>query len=192
MEKTSTVNKKSWFRPWLWPVRFLGKFWKSPVPPGLWLVNIFFQRVLDINNDVPWMVHYTSKVTCNVTIGKNVWKYFAISGGCYIQGGNGIYLGDDTIVAPGVKIISANHNLVEFNKWDAEKPVRIGKHCWIGTNAVILPGVHLGDHTIVGAGAVVTKSFSNGYCIIGGNPAKVIKELKKNDLLTTVSVSQLH
>jgi len=44
-------------------------------------------------------------------------------------------------------------------------------------NAVILPGVHLGDHTIVAAGSVVTKSFPQGNCILGGVPAKVVKEL---------------
>jgi acetyltransferase-like isoleucine patch superfamily enzyme len=47
-------------------------------------------------------------------------------------------------------------------------------------NAVILPGVVLGDHTIVGAGAVVTKSFPEGYCIIAGVPAKVIKTIDKD------------
>jgi acetyltransferase-like isoleucine patch superfamily enzyme len=46
-------------------------------------------------------------------------------------------------------------------------------------NAVILPGVELGDFTIVGAGSVVTKSFKDGYCVIAGNPAKLIKELEK-------------
>jgi acetyltransferase-like isoleucine patch superfamily enzyme len=45
-------------------------------------------------------------------------------------------------------------------------------------NAVILPGVTLGDHTIVGAGSVVTKSFENGNCVIAGNPAKIIKNLE--------------
>ena len=48
-------------------------------------------------------------------------------------------------------------------------------------NAVILPGVELGDHTVVGAGAVVTKSFSEGYCVIGGNPAKIIKYIERDE-----------
>ena len=53
----------------------------------------------------------------------------------------------------------------------------IGDECWIASNAVILPGVHLGKHTIVAAGAVVSKSFPEGWCVIGGIPAKVIKRL---------------
>jgi acetyltransferase-like isoleucine patch superfamily enzyme len=46
-------------------------------------------------------------------------------------------------------------------------------------NSVILPGVELGDFTVVGAGSVVTKSFKDGYCVIAGNPAKVIRLLEK-------------
>ena len=57
------------------------------------------------------------------------------------------------------------------------KDIIIGKKCWIGMNSVILPGVVLGDHTIVGAGAVVTKSFVDGNCVIGGNPARIIRKL---------------
>ena len=58
------------------------------------------------------------------------------------------------------------------------RDVIIGEKCWIGMNCVVLPGVTLGDHTIVGAGAVVTKSFKDGYCVIAGNPAKKIKDIE--------------
>jgi acetyltransferase-like isoleucine patch superfamily enzyme len=57
------------------------------------------------------------------------------------------------------------------------KDVIIGKKCWIGMNAIILPGVQLGDNTIVGAGSVVTKPFPDGNILIAGNPAKIIKRL---------------
>ena len=53
----------------------------------------------------------------------------------------------------------------------------LGEQCWIGMNSVILPGVKLGIHTIVGAGSVVTKSFEDGFCIIAGNPAKIIRKI---------------
>lgn len=55
-----------------------------------------------------------------------------------------------------------------------EKEVVIGNDVWIGTRVIILPGVTIGDHSIIGAGAVVTKSFPD-YSIIGGVPAKLIK-----------------
>jgi acetyltransferase-like isoleucine patch superfamily enzyme len=167
------IRKNAKLRFWLWPVRLLGKFWKNPVPPGLWLINKFCQNVLDINNDIPWMVHFTSRVTGNIKIGKNVWKSFAVSGGCYIQGINGIEIGDDTIFASGVKIISANHDRNNLGKFKGTIPIKIGNNCWIGANAIILPGVELGDNVIVGAGAVVTRSFPIGSTIIGV-PAKLI------------------
>lgn len=168
-------RKSAKFRFWLWPIRITARFWKKPIPPGLWFVNKFHQSVLDINNDVPWMVHFTSRVVGNIEIGENVWKSFALSGGCYIQGGNGIIIGDDTIFAPNIKLISANHDKEDMRKWLKDKPIVIGKNCWIGTNAVILPGVQLGDNVIVAAGSVVSKSFESNS-IIAGVPARKLKQ----------------
>lgn len=56
------------------------------------------------------------------------------------------------------------------------KPITIGDNCWIGGSATIVPGVTLGNNVVVAAGAVVTKSFGDNV-VIGGNPAKIIKEL---------------
>ncbi len=72
-------------------------------------------------------------------------------------------------------IITQNHDPQNPNKHLPAKEVVIGDNCWIGMNAVILPGVHLGDHITVGAGAVVTHSFE-GNCVIAGNPARIIKK----------------
>ena len=163
----------------LWPWFLLARF-TSPIPPGLWLVNVFMQCILRINGNVSWMVHFTSYASGNIQIGKDVWRSFALSGGCYIQGRNGICIGDGTIFAPGVKIISANHDQNNLSSWKAAPPIRIGRRCWIGSNAAILPGVQLGDDVIVGAGAVVTKSFPNGS-VIGGVPAKLISTQPSKD-----------
>ena len=125
------------------------------------------------------MVHFTSRVVGNISIGKNVWISFAVSGGCYLKGGNGIEIADDTIFAPGVKIISANHSKDDFSRWEVVPPVRIGKRCWIGANAVILPSVTLEDHCTIGAGSVVKDSFPNGS-IIAGVPAKLVVTSGRN------------
>jgi acetyltransferase-like isoleucine patch superfamily enzyme len=131
-----------------------------------------------INAEVPFMVHYTSIVSKTITLGKNVAASFATSGFCYIQGINGVIIGDDTIFAPGVKIISANHQSDNIKIHEKNiGPVTIGTRCWIGANAVILPGIHLGDNVIVGAGSIVTKSFESNV-VIAGNPAKIIKYLE--------------
>jgi acetyltransferase-like isoleucine patch superfamily enzyme len=163
--------------PLYWPWRLAYKL-TDPVPPGVWLLNAFVQRILRINGEIPWMVHYTSTVGGDIQIGKNVFRSFALSGGCYIQGINGLRIGDDTLFAAGVKIISANHDFDNFGVMEKSEPLVIGRHCWIGANAVILPGVTLGDNVVVGAGAVVTKSIPDNT-IVAGVPARPIGQRKK-------------
>ena len=124
----------------------------TPSPKGLRIVNFFFQKILGINKKVKFMVHFTSRIIGKVTIGKDVARYITVSGGCYIQGVNGVEIGDYTMLAPGVKIISSNHSLEDFSKQVKTAPIKIGKHCWLASNVTILPGVKLGDKTIVAAG----------------------------------------
>lgn len=147
----------------------------TPCSNGLRCINFIFQKVFRINSTIKFMVHFTSIVYGNIYIGQGVARYFANSGGCYIQGKNGIYIDDHSIFAPGVKIISANHDTDDFKKYVKTGPIRIGKKCWIGANAVILPGVELGDNVIVGAGSVVTKSFPSNVTI-AGVPACIIQK----------------
>jgi acetyltransferase-like isoleucine patch superfamily enzyme len=101
---------------------------------------------------------------------------FAISGGCYFQALNGIKLGKNFLFAPGVKLISANHDFSNHNHSIKENPIIIGDNVWLGANVIILPGVELGNNCIVGAGSVVTKSFKKDNLVIAGNPARIIKE----------------
>lgn len=138
--------------------------------------HIFRQRILGINRSIYWPIHSSSIVTHphNIFIGIDTSPGYMP--GCYIQGNGKIYIGDYTQVASNVGIISANHDIYDSRKHN-NSVVSIGKYCWIGMNSVILPNVVLGDFTIVGAGSVVTKSFKDGYCVIGGNPAKIIKRL---------------
>jgi acetyltransferase-like isoleucine patch superfamily enzyme len=106
------------------------------VPPGLCLLNLVIQRILRINAQYDWMIHFTSRVVGkNIKIGKNVWFSFAVSGGSYFQGGNGIIIGDDTIFAPNVCFISANHDPDNLRQWKIVSPIVIGKNCWIGAGA---------------------------------------------------------
>lgn len=99
--------------------------------------------------------------------------------GCYIQGAGGVCIGDYVRFGPNVGILSANHDLYDQNKYNVAN-IKIGDYSWIGMNSVITAGVELGTRTIVGAGSVVTKSFPEGYCVIAGNPAKIIKYLDKD------------
>ncbi|HDR7280161.1 MULTISPECIES: acyltransferase [Bacillus cereus group] len=128
------------------------------------------------HSNIYWPVHKNSIVSGNVKIGIN--SSVGATPGCYIQGIGEVIIGDYTILAPNVGIISSNHDLYDYRVHHKERVI-IGNYCWIGMNAVVLPGVVLGNHTIVAAGAVVTKSFEEGYCVIGGNPAKIIKILDR-------------
>lgn len=94
--------------------------------------------------------------------------------------GGSITIGNDCMMGPDVVMMAVSH---EYSRTDIpikqqgpkeEQPIFIGDDCWIGTRVVIMPGVHLGKHCIVGSGAVVTKSFPD-YSVIGGVPAKLIK-----------------
>lgn len=93
-----------------------------------------------------------------------------------------VYLADGAIVGPNCVIYTHNHDYKQANGKALGKadvitaPVYIGQNSWIGTNVIILPGVTIGDNVVVAAGSVVTKSIP-ANCLVGGVPAKVIKEL---------------
>jgi len=142
----------------------------------------FFQKILGFNKKVYWPVHFTSIVSNYKNIYAGIDTSPGYSPGCYIQGGGKVFIDDYTQIAPNVGIISSNHDLHDSRKKVAGEVI-IGKYCWLGMNVMILPNVILGDFTIVAAGAVVTKPFPEGYCVLGGNPAKIIKNLDKEKCL---------
>ncbi len=153
---------------------------REEMPLSFYAANFFFQKILRVNADVPWAVHHTSRVIGAKNIKRGINVYPGDSPGNFIDASNGISIGDHTNLGPNVGLITANHNKINNAIYDSAPPIKIGKFCWIGMNVVILPGVELGDFTIVGAGSVVTKSFTQGYCVLGGTPAQIINQLDKN------------
>lgn len=137
---------------------------------------IFFQKILGFNRKAYWPVHFTSIVTGAQNIYAGIETCPGYMPGCYIQGVGKIYIGNYTQISANVGIITANHDVYDARKHLVGE-VKIGRYCWIGMNSMILPNVELGDFTVVGAGSVVTRSFIDGYCVIAGNPAKVIKKV---------------
>lgn len=143
------------------------------------LVQYFIlQRVFRINSHVPWPVHWSSIVTHPKKIKrKSILPILGHHPGCYIQANNGIEVGVNLRYGPNVHIVSASHDLNDYEKHTKTNPIRIGDNCWIGAGVIILPGVEIGNHVVVAAGSVVTKSFGNDV-LIGGIPAKELKRLE--------------
>jgi len=139
--------------------------------------GLFRQKVLGHNRRAYWPMHFTSQAHDVSRIRVGIGSAPGFSLGCYIQAKNGIEIGDYVIMAANVGIISADHDSHAHAHHRAAPPIRIGDYSWIGMGAVILPGVELGPHTVVAAGAVVNRSFPEGYCIVGGVPAKMLKQL---------------
>lgn len=162
------------------PQYLTGKHFTNIDSPG-WRVaekDIWGRFFMGRNRGVKWpissMVVTGKDVIFHPDDLNNFWGF-----GNYYQTIDGkIYIGKGTYIACNVGIITTNHDISDLDEHLPGKDVVIGEKCWIGMNSMILPGVVLGNHTIVGAGSIVTHSFEEGECIVAGNPARVIKQLK--------------
>ena len=86
-------------------------------------------------------------------------------------------IGDDTLIGHNVVIATLNHDLAPSRRADMHPaPVAIGRNVWIGSNATILPGVHIGDDAVVAAASVVTKDVPAGAVVVG-SPARVVRSV---------------
>ncbi|MDE6357872.1 MAG: sugar O-acetyltransferase [Eubacteriales bacterium] len=112
----------------------------------------------------------------NIYVGENFYANF----NCLMLDTAEIRIGKNCMIAPNVSLYTATHPIDPTERMSGTefgKGITIGDNCWLGGNSVILPGVKLGDNVVVGAGAVVTKSFGDNV-VLGGNPAKVIKNIE--------------
>ena len=94
-----------------------------------------------------------------------------------------IYVGSNTMFAPNVTVATAGHPIepsLREKAYQYNLPVHIGKNCWIGAGALIMPGVTIGDNTVIGAGSVVTKDIPANVVAVG-NPCRVMREIGTRD-----------
>lgn len=115
----------------------------------------------------------------NTHLGNNVYANFNLT----LVDDTDIFIGDNVMFAPNVCVATAGHpiepnlrkKVAQFNI-----PVWIGNNVWIGTGAIILPGVHIGDNSVIGAGSVVTKDIPANVVAVG-NPCCVLREIGERD-----------
>ena len=112
-----------------------------------------------------------------------VGKYFFANYNCTIIDVADVIIGDYCQMAPNVAIYTAGHPVYPSTRntaYEYGKEIVIGDNVWIGGNSVILPGVHIGNDVVIGAGSVVTKDIPD-RCIAAGNPCKVIRKITEED-----------
>ena len=147
---------------------------------SLWLINVFVQRFFRLDAACRYNKHFTSRVMHPNGLHieddcVKVRRSLAVSGGCYINAADGLWIGKGTIWAPNVAIVSQDHGRDDLDHVPRTDGIRIGRDCWLGLGCMVMPGVVLGDRTIVGANAVVTQSFPMSDQVIAGVPARLVK-----------------
>lgn len=146
-------------------------------------LNEYNKTLIQLSNKSKAIFKDSSQIGngCHLILGENakfsIGENSFISVNSRITCSKEIIIGDDCAISWNVQIMDTDiHNIVTNGEKNSEtKSVRIGNHVWIGTQAIILKGVTIGDGAIVSAGAIVTKDVQS-KCLVGGNPAKIIRE----------------
>lgn len=126
--------------------------------------------------EAPYHANWGGK---NVYMGNHVYANFNLT---LVDDAN-IYIGNDVMFAPNVVVATAGHPLnpaLREKGYQYNQEVRIGNNVWVGANATILPGVTIGDNTVIGAGAVVSRDLPPNVLAMGV-PARVFRELGEHD-----------
>lgn len=114
-----------------------------------------------------------------VHFGKNVYANFGLT----LVDDTHIFVGDGTMLGPNVVIATAGHPILpelREKQYQFNIPVHIGKNCWLGAGVLVMPGVTIGDNSVIGAGSVVTKDIPSGVVAVG-NPCRVQREINDRD-----------
>ncbi|EMD1177345.1 sugar O-acetyltransferase [Vibrio harveyi] len=116
---------------------------------------------------------------CHTHLGDNVYANFNLT----LVDDTHIYIGDHVMIGPNVTIATAGHPIDPELRRDIAQfniPVHIGNNVWIGANSVVLPGVTIGENSVIGAGSVVTKDIPANVVAVG-NPCRVLREMGEHD-----------
>lgn len=137
-----------------------------------YLEELFDRKLDGVRILTPFICDFGNRVT----FGKNVF----INHSAILSASGGIEFQDGVSVAPGVRIATINHDFNNRHTIYTYGKVTIKKNAWLGMGCTICPGVTVGENSVVAAGAVVTKDVPDNV-VVGGCPAKIIKELDPNE-----------
>lgn len=115
----------------------------------------------------------------HVHFGKNVYSNFNLT----LVDDTHIYVGDYTMFGPNVTVATAGHPILPQLRQRGlqyNMQVHIGKNCWIGAGAILVPGVTIGDNVVVGAGSIVTKDLPDNVVAVG-NPCRILRQVNEHD-----------
>lgn len=115
----------------------------------------------------------------HVHFGNNVYANFGLT----LVDDTHIYVGDGTMFGPNVVISTAGHPILpelREKQYQFNMPVHIGKNCWLGAGVLVMPGVTIGDNSVIGAGSVVTKDIPANVVAVG-NPCRILREIGEHD-----------
>lgn len=165
-------------------VERLNQFNNTPdTPEGLKKREEILREALGTYSDGLYIIPpiYANWGLKNVHVGKNVIFNFNV---CLVDDAD-IFIGDDCLIGPGCHIITAQHPISPVlrkgkDKLQYNKPVHLGNNVWLGAGVIVLPGVSIGDNSVVAAGSVVTHNVPSNV-IVAGTPAKVLREITAED-----------
>lgn len=128
--------------------------------------------------DVPMIMSpFYCDYGCNIYLGKNLFANYGLT----ILDSGQVTIGDNVMIGPNCNIYTPNHPINAAERLKGEEiglPVTIGNNVWLGGNVTILPGVHIGDNCVIGAGSVVTKDIPTDT-LAAGNPCKVFRKIEE-------------
>jgi len=149
-------------------------------PEDVRLRNQIFKELLgDIGKEFWIEPPFYCDYGYNIKAGRQVYFNFD----CVILDVSQVVIGDRCLFGPKVQIYTATHPInwkVRGSLLEYGSPITIGSDVWVGGGAILCPGISIGDRSIIAAGAVVTKNVPADV-LVGGNPAKIIKQLENKD-----------
>lgn len=141
--------------------------------------EILHQILGEIKGDVVVTAPFYCDYGYNISVGDN----FYTNHNCTILDGAKVVFGDNVFIAPNCVFSTAGHAIDAKQRGDGLEialPITVGNNVWIGANVSVLPGVTIGDNTIIGAGSVVNKDIPSNVIAVG-NPCHIIREITEED-----------